>query len=175
MQSFLGMKLHREQQLASEKSMLKRFQGPEGRLHLLEALRSQPLVRDKDLAVEIERLVTLEGTPAGTELIKQGASDTDLFLILSGEFSVAIDGRIVAQKKASEHVGEMAVVDPRTSRSASVTAACDSVVARIAEPDFSALADKFPRLWRRIAIELASRLRNGNSARRGSAKSRRAA
>ena len=68
MPSFLGMKLHREQQLASEKSMLKRFQGPEGRLHLIEALRSQPLVRDNDLAVEIERLVTLEGTPAGTEL-----------------------------------------------------------------------------------------------------------
>lgn len=142
---------------------------------MIDALQSQPLVADKDLAVEITRPVNLEETPARSNLIKQGASDTDFFLILSGEFSVAIDGRIVAQKIAGEQVGEMAVVDPRTPQSASVTAACDSVVARIAEPDFSALADRYPRLWRRIAIELATRLRNGNSARRGSAKSRRAA
>jgi len=157
------MKLHPEQQLASQESMLKRFQGSEGRLHLIDALQSQPLVGDKDLAVEIARLVKLEETLAGTDLIKQGASDTDLFLILSGEFSVAIDGRIVAQKKAGEQVGEMAVVDPRTPRSASVTATSDSVVARIAESDFSALADRFPRLWRRIALELVGRLRKQNA------------
>ena len=131
---------------------------------MIDALQSQPLVADKDLAVEITRLVKLEETPAGSNLIKQGASDTDLFLILSGEFSVAIDGRIVAQKIAGEQVGEMAVVDPRTPRSASVTAACDSVVARIAEPDFSALADRYPRLWRRIALELVSRLRKDSAA-----------
>lgn len=105
----------------------------------------------------------LEEIPAGTNLIEQGASDTDLFLILSGEFSVTIDGRIVARKKAGEQVGEMAVVDPGAPRSASVNATCDSVVGRITEPDFSALADKHPRLWRRIALELASRLRNGNA------------
>src|SRR5208337_1908153 len=121
---------------------------------------SLPLIRDKDLAVVVERYLKLEEIFAGTDLIKQGASDTDLFLILSGAFSVAINGRIVARKKAGEHVGEMAVVDPLTPRSASVTATADSVVSRIAEPDFSALADRYPRLWRRIALELANRLRN---------------
>jgi CRP-like cAMP-binding protein len=58
-------------------------------------------------------------------------------------------------------VGEMAVVDPDARRSASVSAVADSVVARITELEFSALADRFPRLWRRIALELASRLRAG--------------
>ena len=85
-------------------------------------------------------------------------------LFRSGTFSVAIDGRVVACKKAGEHVGEMAVVDPFRPRSASVTATSDSVVARITEPDFSALADRYPRLWRRIALELANRLRDGNGA-----------
>ena len=145
-------------------SVLKSFQGSEGRLRLTSALTSQPLIRDKDLAAAVQPYLKLEEIFAGTNLIKQGASDTDLFLILSGEFSVAINGRVVARKKAGEHVGEMAVVDPLTPRSASVTAICDSVVARIAEPDFSALADRYPRLWRRIALELASRLRDGNSA-----------
>ena len=145
-------------------SLLKSFQGPDGRPRLMDALISQPLIRDRDLAAAVEPHLKLEAIFEGTNLIKQGASDTDLFLILSGGFSVAINGRIVARKEAGEHVGEMAVVDPLTPRSASVTATSDSVVARIEEPDFSALADRYPRLWRRIARELASRLRDGNSA-----------
>ncbi len=145
-------------------SLLKSFQGSEGRQHLIDALISQPLIRDKDLAAVVEPYLKVEETLAGTDLIKQGASDTDLFLILSGAFSIAIDGRIVARKKAGEHVGEMAVVDPSAPRSASVTATSDSVVARIAEPDFSVLADRHPRLWRRLALELASQLRNRNVA-----------
>ena len=142
------------------KSLLEQFQGSDGRQHLLDALAAQPLVGDKDLAVIVAQRLKLEEVPAGKNLIKQGASDTDLFLILKGAVSIAVDGRVVARKEAGEHVGEMAVVDPVTPRSASVVATADSVVARIAEPDFSALADRHPRLWRRIALELASRLRN---------------
>lgn len=145
-------------------SVLKSFQGSEGRPRLIKALISQPLIREKELAVVVERYLKLEEIFAGTSLIEQGASDSDLYLILSGAFSVAIDRRMVARKKAGEHVGEMAVIDPSAPRSASVTATSDSVVARIAEPDFSALADRYPRLWRRIALELASRLRDGNCA-----------
>jgi CRP/FNR family transcriptional regulator, cyclic AMP receptor protein len=144
-------------------SLLKSFQGSGGRLRLIDALISQPLIRDMHLAAAVEPYLKLEAISAGTNLIKQGASDTDLFLILSGAFSVAIDGCVVARKQSGEHVGEMAVVDPFTPRSASVTATSDSVVARIAEPDFSALAERYPRLWRRIASELASRLRNSKS------------
>lgn len=142
------------------KSLLEQFQGSDGRQHLIDALVTQPLVGDKDLAVIVAQRLKLEEVPAGKNLIKQGASDTDLFLILKGAVSIAVDGRVVARKEAGEHVGEMAVVDPLTPRSASVVATADSVVARIAEPDFSALADRHPRLWRRIALELASRLRN---------------
>jgi CRP/FNR family transcriptional regulator, cyclic AMP receptor protein len=145
-------------------SLLKSFQGAEGRLRLIDALMSQPLIRDKDLTRVFAPFLKLEEILAGTNLIAQGASDTDLFLILSGAFSVAINGRMVARKTAGEHVGEMAVVDPLTARSASVTATSDSVVARITEPDFTALADRYPRLWRRIALELARRLRDGNGA-----------
>ena len=156
-------------------SLLKSFQGPEGRQRLINALISQRLVRDEDLAAAVVPYLKLEEISAGTNLIKQGASDTDLFLVLSGTLSVAIDGHIVARKMAGQHVGEMAVVDPLTVRSASVNATSDSVVARITEPDFSALADEYPRLWRRIALELASRLRDGNGANREKEKAGRAA
>jgi CRP/FNR family transcriptional regulator, cyclic AMP receptor protein len=145
-----------------KESLLKSFQGADGRPRLIDALISQPLIHDKGLAAAIERHLKLEEVCAGTKVIEQGASDTDLFLILSGTVSVTIDGRMVGRKTSGEHVGEMALVDPFTPRSASVTATSDAVVARISEPDFSALADEYPRLWRRIALELANRLRDRN-------------
>jgi CRP/FNR family cyclic AMP-dependent transcriptional regulator len=159
----------------TEKSLLKQFLGSDGRHRLIDALTAQPLVRDQELALVVARHLKLEKVPAGANLIQQGASDTDLFLILEGAVSVEIDGRVVARKKAGEHVGEMAVVDPGTPRSASVIATCDSIVARIAESDFSALADRFPRLWRRIALELANRLRNESAAEHSQQKSGHAA
>ncbi|MGH7924206.1 MAG: cyclic nucleotide-binding domain-containing protein [Candidatus Binatus sp.] len=146
------------------KSLLQEFQGLDGRRHLIDALTSQPLVADRDLALAVEPRLRLEEAPAGTNLIQEGASDTDLLLILRGAVSIAVDGRVVARRTAGDHVGEMAMVDPVTPRSASVVATSDSVVARIAEPDFSELADHYPRLWRRIALELASLLRDGNAA-----------
>ena len=145
-----------------ETLLLDQFQGPDGKLRLVEALRAQTLVRDEDLAVELAKRVTLKAIPAGTVLITQNAADRDLFLILSGTFSVIVNRRMVASRSAGEHVGEMAVVDPEARRSASVAAVTDSVVAGITGPEFAALADRYPRLWRRIALELASRLRDGN-------------
>ena len=145
-------------------TLLDRFRGPDGKLRLVEVLRTQTLVRDEDLAVELARRVTLKAVPAASVLITQGSADRDLFMILSGKFSVTINGRVVASRSAGEHVGEMALVDPDARRSASVSAVADSVVARITERDFSTLADRFPRLWRRIALELATRLRDGNGA-----------
>jgi CRP/FNR family transcriptional regulator, cyclic AMP receptor protein len=136
---------------------------------------SQALIGDRDLAQAIVPRLKIESVGAGAKMIEQGASDTDLFLILSGAFSVAVNGRAVRHKKAGEYVGEMAVVDPATPRSASVTATVDSVVARISETDFSALADRFPRLWRRIALELARLVRDGTYAEHRGEKKGRAA
>lgn len=156
-------------------SPLKQFEGSEGRLNLIRSLTLQPLIREQNLAIAVARQSKLEAVPAGANIIEQGASDTDLFLILEGAFSIASDGHVVAHVKAGQHVGEMSAVDPHTPRSATVTAISDSIVARITESDFSALADRFPQLWRRIALELAGRLRNGYAGDRARAKAGRAA
>ena len=158
-----------------ERSSLRQFEGSEGRLHLIRALTLQPLIHEQNLAIAVARQLKLAAVPAGANLIQQGASDSDLFLILEGAFSIASDGRVVAQVKAGQHVGEMSVVDPHTPRSATVTATSDSIVARITESDFSALADRFPQLWRRIALELAGRLRNEYTSDRAREKAGRAA
>jgi len=143
----------------NDRSLLAQFQGSQGKSRLADALKLQSLVRDQELALEFARHVSLEVVPSGSTLIRQGASASDLFLILTGEFSILVNEDIVERRAPGEYVGEMALVDPHAPRSASVIAACDSVVARITEPDFSKLADRFPRLWRRIASGLAARLR----------------
>lgn len=142
-----------------DSSLAMRFQGAEGMRRMLQALRQQSLIHDDDLASEFAGHVKVMEVPAGTTLITQSASDTDLYLILDGEFSIEIDGRVIAHRATGEHVGEMAMVDPQARRTASVKATTDSVVARIAEAEFSALADRYPRLWRRVALEFATRLR----------------
>jgi len=51
------------------------------------------------------------------------------------------------------------MIDPTARRSATVVAVDETIAAWVTEQQFSALADKAPRLWRRIAIDLADRLR----------------
>jgi CRP-like cAMP-binding protein len=141
-------------------SFQKTLQGDEGRQNLIHALRMQSLIRDEDVATELAKEIRLQVVGRGAKLIRQGASDSDLFLILKGEFEVVADGQVVAQKGDGDYVGEIAAVDPGTRRSATVVATSDSLVARISEPAFTKLANTFPKLWRRIATGLATRLRN---------------
>jgi CRP-like cAMP-binding protein len=146
-----------------DKPLLAQFQGPEAKPRLTAALQMQSLICEQDLALELEKHVRLEQVLSGETLIRQGAYDNDLFMVLTGEFSVLINEQLVGRRGAGDHLGEMAVVDPDVPRSASVIAVRDSVVARITEPDFSKLADRFPRLWRRIAAGLVTRLRHSDS------------
>jgi CRP/FNR family cyclic AMP-dependent transcriptional regulator len=130
---------------------------------LIEALMAQSLIQERELAVVFARYAVVEEVPVGATVIMQNRADSDLILILSGEFTVMIDGSVVARNVAGEAVGEMAVVDPHAPRTASIIATANSTIARISEPEFSALADRFPRLWRRIAQGLCDRLRNANT------------
>jgi CRP-like cAMP-binding protein len=131
---------------------------PEDRQRLIEELKAQPLIQEQDdLANQIARNIKLEAVPPGTVLIEQGASDTDLFMILRGKFSVAVDGRVVAKLGAGQYVGEMAALTD-SRRSATVVAMEDAEVARICKGEFFALAGRFPDLWRRVAAQLARQL-----------------
>jgi len=107
--------------------------------------------------MKLSRILKLQKVSRGTEIIAQGRADDHLILILSGEFSIEVNTRPIARRSAGQHVGEMTLIDPSARRSASVVALEDSVVARIDEPDFVALANRRPELWRAIAVELGAR------------------
>ena len=140
-------------------SMLVRFQGDEGSRRLIDLLQGQVLLcGDATVAREIAAGATVRELLPGEMLIRQGGTDNDIFFVLSGRFRVFVNGREVASRYAGEHLGEMAIVDPSLRRTATVIASEQSVVAQLDEKTFLSLADKTPRLWRRLSLVLSQRL-----------------
>jgi predicted nucleotide-binding protein len=140
--------------------LIERFQGEDGARRLREALAASDLIAgDPVIADAVASVGVLRVLQGSDVLIKQGGSDNDLFIILSGETAVLVHGREVARRAVGDHVGEMALIDPSAKRSATVFAMSECVVLGISEPAFSKLAERYPVLWRRFAKQIADRLR----------------
>ena len=143
--------------------MIERFQGDDGMRLLIGELRNQTIVNGSDgLASALVDVAELRELAEGDVLIEQDSEDTDVFFIVTGSFTIQVNGRKVATRKSGTHVGEMALIDSAAVRSATVIAAEKSVVAKVSEPDFTIVANAHPDLWRRISVELCERLRNRN-------------
>ena len=119
---------------------------------------------DDALARRISRAGVLAHYAPDEILLRQGDPDNQLLMILSGQVSVQINGREVARRDAGQHVGEMALVDTLATRSATVVATRPTSALHLSEQTFSALARTNPELWRRVAAEIAARLRERSSA-----------
>ena len=143
--------------------MIKRFEGENGKRLLADVLADQGIVNgDRNVATEILNVAQLRELNSGEVLITQDAEDNDIFFVISGSLTIEANGRPVATRSAGTHVGEMALIDRKARRSATVLAAEKTVVAQVSEPNFSRVADENPELWRRISVELCNRLRNRN-------------
>jgi CRP-like cAMP-binding protein len=139
--------------------MLERFQGKEGRVTLLNALRGQFLVDgNNDIADKIASGVQIREYGPGVPLFGQGERGSDLYFIIHGKVAVSVNDREIATVGAGMHVGEIALLEPFKGRSATVTAVDTVVAALIAQQRFTEIARFHPDLWRRMAIELARRL-----------------
>ncbi len=144
--------------------MLQRFEGNSGRRLRVEALAGQKLVGgNRLLAEELADKVELRAVTRGETLIEQGASDNDLYLLLAGTFNIVVNGRVVGERSPNDHVGEMAAIEPTQRRSASVIANEDAVVAKLSEPEFSEISNRYPEILRYIAKELSRRLFQRNA------------
>ena len=143
--------------------MISRFRGEAGRHRLIWALRKQPILHDNEtLSNELADQGDLLQFEDGEQLIIQDNADNDIYFILAGRLSIVVNGREVAIRNAGQHVGEMVLIDPSARRAASVVAIEQTVVVKICETSFRSLAEKYPRIWQLIAVELADRLRQRN-------------
>jgi predicted nucleotide-binding protein len=69
-----------------------------------------------------------------------------------------INSREVAERGVGEHLGEMAIIDPSSRRTATVAARVPSIVAQMSGAEYLALANAHPEIWRATAQELCRRL-----------------
>jgi CRP/FNR family transcriptional regulator, cyclic AMP receptor protein len=99
-----------------------KFEGS-GRSKLLEALLRQEFVSgDVKLANALAERGELLEFQKGKKLITEEAEDDDIFLLTSRSGAVIIKGNQINTRKAGQHVGEMAAIEPAQKRSASIVA-----------------------------------------------------
>ncbi len=103
----------------------------------------------------------LKQIPAGTAIIKQGATDTDVYSLVSGCADVLVNAKKVGEIHEDEVFGEMSRLTGEP-RSATVLAACDCEVMVFGGNDFSSLAENNPAALMDIARSLSERLRHVN-------------
>jgi len=144
----------------SSSQLKKRFTGRGGRDRLVESLLVQPAIAGLSaLARELVQAGAIVEFRAGKPLMIQGGTDNDIYFLVCGSVDILINGRRVATRNAGRHVGEMALVDPTARRSATVVAAEQTVALKVSERQITSIARKHPDFWRRVAVEVASRLR----------------
>jgi CRP/FNR family transcriptional regulator, cyclic AMP receptor protein len=142
--------------------MKERFEG-DGRANLLDALRRQEFVNGSpDLANAVAERGDLIEFAKGDKLILEEGEDSDVFLIVAGSVAIVVKGNELATRKAGQHVGEMAVIEPAQKRAATVVAQETVVALKLSSAKFHALGDEFPQIWLPIARELSRRLYERN-------------
>ena len=111
------------------------------------------------MAKRLSSAGSLQEYSAGKIIARQGGTDNDMYMIISGSVTISVNKREVAVRGRGSHVGEMALIDSTARRSATITTKEKTVVLKLSESKVAHIALKFPAYWRRIAVELAARLR----------------
>lgn len=130
----------------------------------MAALQEQRFVRaNPALAEQLADRGVLLDFEKGVDIISQSSSDNDVFLILMGTVAIIVNNAQIAIRKAGEHVGEMAAIEPSLPRSATVRALEPCVALKVGATDFLDIGKASQEIWLPIAQELAKRLSQRNS------------
>lgn len=144
--------------------MLDRFLGDSGARLRAEALSQQRIINgDMALAVEVAAQSEVIEFGVDSVVIEQGGTDNDIYFILAGEVDVIVNGVLVQRRAVGDTVGELAATNPTQRRAATVRSNQPTILAKLTEPAFAALADKYPAVWRYLARDTARRLVERNA------------
>lgn len=102
--------------------------------------------------------------PENTVLVQQGEQNSNLYLIVSGEFNVETRGEQIASLAAGDIFGEMSYLSASTAI-ATVRASEDSKVLAVRIEDFCEMLESEPSVQGYMARLLANRLQQINQAR----------
>jgi CRP/FNR family cyclic AMP-dependent transcriptional regulator len=130
------------------------------RSEYLKHLGSVPLfaalsTKDLQKLAKVSDEVTIE---AGRQLVEQGTTGREVYVIVEGEAEVERGGEHVAKLGPGDCFGELALLDggPRT---ASVTAATNLTVLVLGQREFGGIIEEVPGIAYKIMAGLAGRIR----------------
>jgi CRP/FNR family transcriptional regulator, cyclic AMP receptor protein len=118
---------------------------------LFAAMPEPELRRVAALAVRVR-----EAT--GTPLVREGERGDEFIVILEGTVEVRHEGHILATLGVGDHIGEIALVDDRARRTATVIATTPVTVAYLGRHEFAELIAESPSFRRAILTAMAARL-----------------
>lgn len=124
-------------------------------------LASVPLFAglDRQELARVEDLVLEATVPAGRVLMREGEAGREGFVVADGWARVTVGGREVGRVGPGGVLGEMALLDRRHVRSATVTASSTMTLLVLDPAAFDRLLLEHPRVTRQLAATLAARLR----------------
>ena len=99
---------------------------------------------------------------AGKQLVEQGHTGHEFFLIVEGEASVRRNNRKIATLGPGQFFGELSLLD-RGPRSASVVAETDMTLLVLGQREFAGVLDEVPGLAHKLLGAMAARLREADT------------
>ena len=134
---------------------------PDPKIALLRRVPGLAGYADRQLA-QLAPLVDEAEVDEGTVLIEEGRPGRQTFLVVEGHADVTLRGQYLERVGPGDFVGEMALLDA-SPRSATVTAVTKMTVLVMDPSSFASLVSQ-PAVSRRIAADLAGRLRRQEGA-----------
>jgi CRP/FNR family transcriptional regulator, cyclic AMP receptor protein len=110
----------------------------------------------------VSRAADVVRVKAGTELVTEGTTGHEFYLILEGSATVRRGGKKVASLGSGNYFGEMALLD-RGPRSATIVADTDMEVAVIGQREFMGVLDEVPPVAHKLLVSMAARLREADT------------
>jgi CRP/FNR family transcriptional regulator, cyclic AMP receptor protein len=130
-----------------------------------EALHKVPLLSSLD-AKELGQLageLKERQVPAGETVMDEGSGGVAFFIVLDGEAAVTVEGEERATLGPGDYFGEMALLDDRAPRSATIAARTDVRLAHMSTWMFKPFVRDHPDVAWQLLQTLARRVREAGA------------
>ena len=115
----------------------------------------------KDLQLVAKRAEDVK-VDAGKQLVSEGETGTEFFVVIDGNAVVSRRGQKVAELGPGGFFGELALLD-KAPRNATVTAATPMELVVLGQREFAGLIDDVPEFAHKLLAGLARRLRDADA------------
>jgi hypothetical protein len=129
-----------------------------------DTLKNLAIMSDWTLEERLMLAVSMQEVqvPAGTALLSEGQQAEAAYILCSGRLRVLSRGEILGVVDTVACFGEISCLLPETPITATLLAETDCTAYRIPAQDLNAIAQRVPKLWRALFLQMSDRLKRAN-------------